>query len=86
MLVSRGEGMETTLTEEQIDTILEQHKKVLMSLAQNTKELVDNMEIKTIKEMMFNRKAFRALMVNAQWNYDIAITISPVKKIEEQKS
>ena len=74
------------LTEEQINSILEQHKKVLMALAQNTKELVDKMEIKTIKEMMFNKKAFRALMVNAQWNYDIAITISPVKRIEEQKS
>lgn len=74
------------LTEEHINSILEQHKKVLMALAQNTKELVDKMEIKTIKEMMFNKKAFRALMVNAQWNYDIAITISPVKRIEEQKS
>lgn len=78
--------MKTTLTEEQINEILEQHKKVLITLAQNTKDLVDKMDIKTIKEMMFNRKAFRALMVNTQWNYDIAITISPVKKIEEQKS
>lgn len=78
--------METTLTEEQINAILEQHKKVLMTLAQNTKELVDKMEIKTIKEMMFNRKAFRALMVNTQWNYDIAITISPVKKAEQANS
>jgi len=76
----------TPLTEEQINEILEQHKKVLMILAQNTKELVDKMDVKTIKEMMFNRKAFRALMVNSQWNYDIAITISPVKKVEEQKS
>ena len=76
----------TPLTEEQINSILEQHKKVLMTLAENTKELVDKMDVKTIKEMMFNRKAFRALMVNSQWNYDIAITISPVKKVEEQKS
>ncbi len=74
------------LSEEEIDEIIEHHKKILVQLANNTKELVDNMEIKTIKEMIFNKKAFRALMVSPQWNYDIAITISPVKNIAEKKS